>query len=77
MLASRRSKAERVESSLRSAQANSPEALIQAVVYAFLVASRGGEVDVLLAVLDPDVVLQAEQAAVTAAHHERFAVQRR
>jgi RNA polymerase sigma factor (sigma-70 family) len=34
------------------------------VVNAFLAASRGGDFDALLAVLDPDVVLRADQAAV-------------
>jgi RNA polymerase sigma-70 factor, ECF subfamily len=36
------------------------------VVNAFLAASRGGDFDALLAVLDPDVVLRADQAAVHA-----------
>jgi RNA polymerase sigma factor (sigma-70 family) len=34
------------------------------VVNAFLAASRGGDFDALLAVLDPDVVLRADQTAV-------------
>jgi RNA polymerase sigma-70 factor (ECF subfamily) len=34
------------------------------VIDAFLAASRGGDIDALLAVLDPDVVLQADRAAV-------------
>ncbi len=34
------------------------------VVNAFLAASRGGDFDALLAVLDPDVVLRADRAAV-------------
>ncbi len=34
------------------------------VVDAFLAASRGGDFDALLALLDPDVVLRADQAAV-------------
>src|SRR5205814_4509024 len=34
------------------------------VVNAFLAASRGGDFDALLAVLDPDVVLRADSAAV-------------
>src|SRR5207244_3752713 len=34
------------------------------VVDAFLAASRGGDFDALLAVLDPDVVLRADQTAV-------------
>jgi RNA polymerase sigma-70 factor (ECF subfamily) len=34
------------------------------VVDAFLAASRGGDFDALLAVLDPDVVLRADPAAV-------------
>ena len=34
------------------------------VVNAFLAASRGGDFDALLAVLDPDAVLRADQAAV-------------
>jgi RNA polymerase sigma factor (sigma-70 family) len=36
------------------------------VVDAFLAASRGGDFDALLALLDPDVVLQADRAAVHA-----------
>jgi RNA polymerase sigma-70 factor (ECF subfamily) len=36
------------------------------VVNAFLAASRGGDFDALLAVLDPDVVLRADGAAVAA-----------
>ena len=36
------------------------------VVDAFLAASRGGDFDALLAVLDPDVVLRADRAAVQA-----------
>ncbi len=36
------------------------------VVDAFLAASRGGKFDALLAVLDPDVVLRADRAAVQA-----------
>ena len=39
----------------------------RAVVDAFLAASRGGDFDALLAVLDPDVVLRADRAAVRAA----------
>ncbi len=38
----------------------------RAVVDAFLAASRGGDFDALLAVLDPDVVLRADPAAVRA-----------
>ena len=38
----------------------------RAVVNAFLTASRGGDFDALLAVLDPDVVLRADHAAVQA-----------
>ena len=34
------------------------------MVDAFLAASRGGDFDALLAVLDPDVVLRADRAAV-------------
>lgn len=36
------------------------------VVHAFLAASRGGDFDELLALLDPDVVLRADSAAVLA-----------
>jgi RNA polymerase sigma-70 factor (ECF subfamily) len=36
------------------------------IVDAFLAASRGGDLDALLAVLDPDVVLRADRAAVAA-----------
>ncbi len=38
----------------------------RAVVDAFLAASRGGDFDALLALLDPDVVLRADRAAVQA-----------
>ncbi len=38
----------------------------RAVVDAFLAASRGGDFEALLAVLDPDVVLRADRAAVHA-----------
>jgi len=38
----------------------------RAVVDAFLAASRGGDFDALLALLDPDVVLRADQATVAA-----------
>jgi RNA polymerase sigma factor (sigma-70 family) len=38
----------------------------RAVVGAFLAASRGGDFDALLALLDPDVVLRADRAAVQA-----------
>jgi hypothetical protein len=34
------------------------------VVTAFLAAARGGDFDALLAVLDPDIVLRADEAAV-------------
>jgi hypothetical protein len=36
------------------------------VVEAFLAASRGGDFDALLAVLDPDVVVRADRSAVQA-----------
>jgi RNA polymerase sigma-70 factor (ECF subfamily) len=36
------------------------------VVDAFLAAARGGDLEALLAVLDPDVVLRADRAAVQA-----------
>jgi hypothetical protein len=36
------------------------------IVDGFLAASRGGDFDALLAVLDPDVVLRADRAAVLA-----------
>ncbi|HZC76297.1 MAG TPA: sigma-70 family RNA polymerase sigma factor [Ktedonobacterales bacterium] len=38
----------------------------RAVVDAFLAAARGGDFDTLLAMLDPDVVLRADRAAVSA-----------
>jgi len=38
----------------------------RAVVDAFLAASSGGDLDALLALLDPDVVLRADRAAVQA-----------
>jgi RNA polymerase sigma-70 factor (ECF subfamily) len=38
----------------------------RAVVDAFLAASRGGDFDALLAILDPDVILRADRAAVQA-----------
>ncbi|MFI2348525.1 sigma-70 family RNA polymerase sigma factor [Streptomyces sp. NPDC019443] len=41
------------------------------VVDAFLAASRGGDFDALLAVLDPDVVLRADRAAVSAGAAEQ------
>jgi RNA polymerase sigma-70 factor (ECF subfamily) len=41
------------------------------VVTAFLAASRGGDFDALLAVLDPDVVLRADRAAVHAGASEQ------
>ncbi len=46
------------------------------VVDAFLAAARGGDFDALLAVLDPDVVLRADRAAVHAAHRGRSVVRR-
>lgn len=45
---------------------HSDHARQQEVVHAFLAASRGGHFDALLAVLDPDVVLRADRAAVDA-----------
>ena len=48
----------------------------RAVVDAFLAASRGGDFEALLAVLDPDVVLRADRAAVLRAHRARSAVRR-
>jgi RNA polymerase sigma-70 factor, ECF subfamily len=42
------------------------------VVDAFLAASRGGDFDALLAVLDPDVVLRADRAAVSAGAAEQI-----
>jgi RNA polymerase sigma factor (sigma-70 family) len=41
------------------------------VVDAFLAASRGGDFDALLAVLDPDVVVRADRAAVEAGAEEK------
>ena len=41
------------------------------VIAAFLAASRGGDFDALLALLDPDVVLHADQAAVQAGASEQ------
>jgi RNA polymerase sigma factor (sigma-70 family) len=38
----------------------------RAVVDAFLAAARGGDFDTLLAMLDPDIVLRADRAAVSA-----------
>jgi RNA polymerase sigma-70 factor (ECF subfamily) len=49
--------------------ATSPDADLtrqRAVVDAFLAASRGGDFDALLALLDPDVMLRADRAAVDA-----------
>ena len=46
------------------------------VVDAFLAAARGGDFDALLAVLDPDVVLRADRAAVPAGARERSAARR-
>ncbi|WP_322778866.1 sigma-70 family RNA polymerase sigma factor [Frankia sp. Cas4] len=45
----------------------------RAVVEAFLAASRNGDFDALLALLDPDVVLRADLAAVQAAAARRAA----
>jgi hypothetical protein len=42
------------------------------VVTAFLAASRGGDFDALLAVLEPDVVLRADRAAVRAGASEQL-----
>jgi RNA polymerase sigma-70 factor (ECF subfamily) len=42
------------------------------VVDAFLAAARGGDFDALLAVLDPDVVLRADRAAVPAGAPTEF-----
>ncbi|HEV8534308.1 MAG TPA: sigma-70 family RNA polymerase sigma factor [Candidatus Limnocylindria bacterium] len=48
-----------------AARTSNPDLARQrAVVDAFLAASRGGDFDALLAVLDPDVVLRADPAAV-------------
>ena len=47
-----------------SADAPADRARQRAVVDAFLAASRGGDFEALLALLDPDVVLRADQAAV-------------
>ena len=44
------------------------------VVDAFLAASRGGDFDALLAVLDPDVVLRADAPPCPRAHRGRSAV---
>jgi RNA polymerase sigma factor (sigma-70 family) len=44
----------------------------RAVVDAFLAASRGGDFDALLALLDPDVVLRADTAAVQAGASEEL-----
>jgi RNA polymerase sigma factor (sigma-70 family) len=44
----------------------------RAVVDAFLAASRGGDFDALLALLDPDVVLRADRAAVQAGASEEL-----
>jgi hypothetical protein len=49
-------------SSLAQASASLPRQ--RAIVDAFLAASRGGEFEALLALLDPDVVLRADPAAV-------------
>ncbi|MGH2654818.1 MAG: RNA polymerase sigma factor SigJ [Actinomycetota bacterium] len=64
--AAARQLASRARRRLRGA-AESPEADLarrRAVVDAFLAASRGGDFEALLAVLDPDVVLRADGAAV-------------
>ena len=47
-----------------SADPSADRARQRAVVDAFLAASRGGDFDALLALLDPDVVLRADEAAV-------------
>ncbi len=46
------------------------------VVDAFLAASHGGDFDALLALLDPDVVLRADRAAVNAGATGKCAVRR-
>ena len=46
------------------------------VVDAFLAASRGGDFDALLALLDPDVVLRADRAPCRRAHRARSAARR-
>ncbi len=54
---------------VKGAAATAPEADLarqRAVVDAFLAASRGGDLDALLALLDPDVVLRCDRAAVEA-----------
>ena len=49
-----------------SAASDADPARRRAIVDAFLAASRGGDFDAPLALLDPDVVLRADQAAVSA-----------
>jgi RNA polymerase sigma-70 factor, ECF subfamily len=44
----------------------------RAVVDAFLAASRGGDFDALLALLDPDVVVRADPAAVATGATDRM-----
>jgi len=43
------------------------------IVHAFLAASRGGDFDALLALLDPDVLLRADSAAVLASESRQAA----
>jgi RNA polymerase sigma-70 factor (ECF subfamily) len=44
----------------------------RAVVSAFLAASRGGDFEALLALLDPEVVLRADSSAVSMARRSRW-----
>jgi RNA polymerase sigma factor (sigma-70 family) len=59
--------ASRARRRVRSSSATAPEAYLnrqREVIDAFLAASRRGDFEALLAVLDPDVVLRADSAAV-------------
>jgi RNA polymerase sigma-70 factor, ECF subfamily len=65
--AAARQLASRARRRVQGAAADAPavdRARQRAVVDAFLAASRGGDFDALLALLDPDVVLRADEAAV-------------
>jgi RNA polymerase sigma factor (sigma-70 family) len=71
--AAARQLASRARRRVQGAAASGTDVIRQrAVVDAFLAASRGGDFDALLALLDPDVVLRADTAAVQAGASEEL-----
>jgi RNA polymerase sigma-70 factor (ECF subfamily) len=64
--------ASRARRRVRGGRASAEDAADRGVVQAFLAASREGRFDALLALLDPDVVLRADAAAVEAAAVNRW-----